>query len=69
MRYAVLLGPPNSGKSTLFNHPTEQHSSVINYPGSTTEVYVAKLKNHSSVSIIDLGYNPYFLEVMMKNLH
>ena len=53
MRYAVLLGPPNSGKSTLFNHLTEQHSSVINYPGSTTEVYIAKLKNHSSVSIID----------------
>jgi ferrous iron transport protein B len=53
MRYAVLFGPPNVGKSTLFNHLTKQYSSVINYPGSTVDVVISPLKHHHSVTLID----------------
>ena len=54
MRYAVLFGPPNSGKSTLFNGLTGQSTSVVNYPGSTVDVTFACLKDHSSVTLIDV---------------
>lgn len=53
MRYAVLFGPPNVGKSTLFNHLTESNSKVINYPGSTVDIHVSPLKRHNSVTLID----------------
>ena len=31
----ILLGPPNSGKTTLFNWLTGFKHRVVNYPGST----------------------------------
>ena len=48
MRYAVLFGPPNAGKSTLFNQLTGGQSKIVNYPGSTVDTAVATLKtiNH-----------------------
>ena len=33
----ALVGPPNSGKSTLFNRLTGLHQKVANYPGVTVE--------------------------------
>ncbi len=33
----VLIGPPNSGKSTLFNKLTGLRQKVANYPGVTVE--------------------------------
>ncbi|MCS6837588.1 MAG: ferrous iron transporter B [Bdellovibrionaceae bacterium] len=38
MKKVVLLGMPNSGKSTLFNELTGLHSRIVNYPGSTVDV-------------------------------
>src|ERR1700689_403876 len=37
MRTVVLIGPPNSGKSTLFNRLTGLRQKVANYPGVTVE--------------------------------
>lgn len=34
----VLIGSPNSGKTTLFNWLTGHQQKVVNYPGSTIEV-------------------------------
>ena len=34
-KHFVLLGPPNSGKTTLFNWLTGFKHRVVNYPGST----------------------------------
>jgi ferrous iron transport protein B len=33
----VLVGPPNSGKSSLFNWLTGRRQKVVNYPGSTVD--------------------------------
>ena len=33
----VLIGPPNSGKSTLFNRLTGLRQKVANFPGVTVE--------------------------------
>src|SRR5260370_18780299 len=35
LRTVVLIGPPNSGKSTLFNRLTGLRQKVANYPGVT----------------------------------
>src|ERR1700683_2251743 len=37
LRTVVLIGPPNSGKSTLFNKLTGLRQKVANYPGVTVE--------------------------------
>lgn len=34
----VLVGPPNVGKSVIFNHLTGKYVNVSNYPGTTVEV-------------------------------
>ena len=36
--HIVLVGPPNSGKTTLFNWMTGLSRKTVNYPGSTVEV-------------------------------
>jgi ferrous iron transport protein B len=52
----ALVGPPNSGKSTLFNRLTGLRQKVANYPGVTVEHHVGRLSLSPSVSvdIIDL---------------
>jgi ferrous iron transport protein B len=37
LRTVVLIGPPNSGKSTLFNRLTGLRQKVANFPGVTVE--------------------------------
>ncbi|MGA0242509.1 MAG: ferrous iron transporter B [Candidatus Marinamargulisbacteria bacterium] len=54
MRCAVLFGPPNAGKSTLFNHLTGRQAQVVNYPGSTVDVTHASLRGHPSLRLIDV---------------
>ena len=52
----ALVGPPNSGKSTLFNRLTGLRQKVANYPGVTVEkhVGVARLDGDRSVELVDL---------------
>jgi len=54
MRYAVLFGQPNSGKTTLFNKLTGSRAAVVNYPGSTVDISHAPLWEHESVTLIDV---------------
>ena len=37
MRTVALVGPPNAGKSTLFNALTGLRQKVANFPGVTVE--------------------------------
>ncbi len=56
LRTAVLIGPPNSGKSTLFNRLTGMRQKVANYPGVTVEKRIgrARLSNDQEVTLVDL---------------
>src|SRR6188472_4410316 len=56
VRHTVaLVGPPNSGKSTLFNRLTGLRQKVANFPGVTVEQHTgrAKIADHE-VILIDL---------------
>ncbi len=55
-RLIALIGPPNSGKSTLFNRLTGMRQKVANYPGVTVEkrIGVAKLAGGVEAELLDL---------------
>src|SRR3954463_14811104 len=52
----ALVGPPNSGKTTLFNRLTGLRQKVANFPGVTVEHHVGYLRNSQGeeVALIDL---------------
>ncbi len=52
----AIVGPPNSGKSTLFNRLTGLNQKVANFPGVTVEHRTgkAKLKGQTDVFLVDL---------------
>lgn len=55
-RLVAVVGPPNSGKSTLFNRLTGLRQKVANYPGVTVEkrTGLAKLAHGQQVQLVDL---------------
>lgn len=52
----ALIGPPNSGKTTLFNRLTGLRQKVANYPGVTVEKYVGQVQCNleRTVELVDL---------------
>src|SRR5271166_3908745 len=52
----VLIGPPNSGKSTLFNRLTGLRQKVANYPGVTVEQRMGPMSGvgRDDLTLIDL---------------
>lgn len=52
----ALIGPPNSGKTTLFNRLTGLRQKVANYPGVTVEKHVGRARFASGLDldIVDL---------------
>ncbi len=40
----TLVGPPNSGKTTLFNYLSGKNYKTVNYPGATVEYSVSRLQ-------------------------
>ena len=53
----AIIGPPNSGKSTLFNRLTGLRQKVANFPGVTVEQRVGtgrKPRTHREVVLVDL---------------
>jgi len=52
----ALVGPPNSGKSTLFNRLTGLRQKVANFPGVTVEKHVGELRleDGTELNLIDL---------------
>ena len=52
----AVIGPPNSGKTTLFNRLTGLHQKVANFPGVTVEQHtgVAALPDGRTIQLIDL---------------
>ena len=56
LRTVALVGPPNSGKSTLFNRLTGMRQKVANYPGVTVEYHTGRMKSigRNDLTLIDL---------------
>ncbi len=56
LRTIVLIGPPNSGKSTLFNRLTGLRQKVANYPGVTVEQRMGLMAGvgRDDLTLIDL---------------
>jgi ferrous iron transport protein B len=56
LRTVALIGPPNSGKSTLFNRLTGLRQKVANYPGVTVEHHSGRMKSigRNDLTLIDL---------------
>jgi ferrous iron transport protein B len=65
LRTVVLIGPPNSGKSTLFNRLTGLRQKVANFPGVTVEQRLGLMAGvgRDDLTLIDLpgiySLNPY----------
>jgi ferrous iron transport protein B len=55
-RTIALIGPPNSGKSTLFNRLTGLRQKVANYPGVTVEQRIGRMTGirRHDLTLIDL---------------
>jgi ferrous iron transport protein B len=56
LRTIVLIGPPNSGKSTLFNRLTGLRQKVANFPGVTVEQRLGLMAGvgREDLTLIDL---------------
>lgn len=56
LKTVALIGPPNSGKSTLFNRLTGLRQKVANYPGVTVEQHMGRMAgvNRNDLTLIDL---------------
>jgi ferrous iron transport protein B len=65
LRTIVLIGPPNAGKSTLFNRLTGLRQKVANFPGVTVEQRLGLMAGvgRDDLTLIDLpgiySLNPY----------
>ncbi|HML17061.1 MAG TPA: FeoB small GTPase domain-containing protein, partial [Bryobacteraceae bacterium] len=55
-RIVAIVGPPNSGKSTLFNRLTGLRQKVANFPGVTVEHRMGRVKldGRRDVFVVDL---------------
>ena len=52
--YLILVGPPNSGKTTLFNWITGYRRQTVNYPGSTVDLSFGLVrKKNCSWKVVD----------------
>ncbi len=51
----TLVGPPNSGKTTLFNYLSGKNYKTVNYPGATVEYSISKIqkKFNFNANILD----------------
>jgi len=55
-RLVAIIGPPNCGKTSLFNRLTGLRQKTANFPGVTVEHHVgrAQLPRHHEVELVDL---------------
>lgn len=54
--YVALVGPPNAGKTTLFNRLTGLRQKVANFPGVTVEHHIGKARTETGkdIFLVDL---------------
>ena len=72
----TLVGPPNSGKTTLFNYLSGKNFKTVNYPGSTIEYHQTTFQERFGINaclldspgIVSLNPNSPDEEVTIKSL-
>lgn len=54
--FVALVGPPNAGKTTLFNRLTGMRQKVANFPGVTVEHHIGKVRGQGGrdLFVVDL---------------
>ena len=52
----AIVGPPNSGKSTLFNRLTGLRQKVANFPGVTVEHRMGRMR-------LDMGRDVFLVDL------
>ncbi|MBK7630190.1 MAG: ferrous iron transport protein B [Ignavibacteriales bacterium] len=73
----TLVGPPNSGKTTLFNCLSGKNYKTVNYPGSTVEYSTCKIQSKFGINadvldspgIISLNPNSPDEEISINSLY
>lgn len=73
----TFVGPPNSGKTTLFNLLSGKNFKTVNYPGSTVEYSTSKIQSKFGINammldspgIISLNPNSPDEEVAINSLY
>src|SRR3990167_10857108 len=73
----TLVGPPNSGKTTLFNYLSGNNFKTVNYPGATVEYSLGKFQLKFSLEanlldspgIVSLVPNSPDEEVSVRSLY
>jgi len=73
----TLVGPPNSGKTTLFNYLSGKNYKTVNYPGATVEYSMGKFQSKfsfkanllDSPGIVSLIPNSLDEEVSINSLY
>jgi len=48
--FITLVGPPNSGKTTLFNYFSGKNYKTVNYPGATVDSAIANLQKKFNIN-------------------
>lgn len=77
LQLITLVGPPNSGKTTLFNLLSGKNLKTVNYPGSTVEYSTGRIQSKygidaevlDSPGIISLNPNSPDEEVSVNSLY
>lgn len=77
LQLITLVGPPNSGKTTLFNLLSGKNLKTVNYPGSTVEYSTGRIQTKygieaeilDSPGIISLNPNSPDEEVSVNSLY
>ncbi len=65
--YLILVGPPNSGKTTLFNWITGYKRQVVNYPGSTIDLFFGSIRNQTNAPAWNIVDTPGIYHLFSKN--
>lgn len=63
----ALVGPPNSGKTTLYNWLTGSHFRTVNYPGSTVEYALGRTHSRYGGPEISLMDTPGIYSLSAKS--
>jgi ferrous iron transport protein B len=67
-KVVALIGPPNAGKTSLYNALTGSRFKTVNYPGATVEFSVGRLRAGSDALKVDILDTPGIVSLIPRSL-